>query len=35
MQSLARNTPQRLAGLFFFDFVYPGIRPRAWPSPTG
>jgi pimeloyl-ACP methyl ester carboxylesterase len=28
MQPLARNAPQRLAGLFFFDFVYPGIGPR-------
>ena len=28
MQPLARSAPQRLAGLFFFDFVYPGIGPR-------
>jgi pimeloyl-ACP methyl ester carboxylesterase len=28
MQSLARKTPERFAGLFFFDFVYPGIGPR-------
>src|SRR5205823_6568092 len=28
MQPLARKTPDRLAGLFFFDFVYPGIGPR-------
>ncbi|PRH87411.1 alpha/beta hydrolase [Labrys okinawensis] len=28
MQSLARLAPARLAGLFFFDFVYPGIGPR-------
>jgi len=28
MQPLARQAPQRLAGLFFFDFVYPGIGPR-------
>ena len=28
MQSLARNNPERVAGLFFFDFVYPGIGPR-------
>ena len=28
MQSLARAAPQRLCGLFFFDFVYPGIGPR-------
>jgi pimeloyl-ACP methyl ester carboxylesterase len=28
MQHLARTAPQRLAGLFFFDFVYPGIGPR-------
>ena len=25
MQPLARNAAERLAGLFFFDFVYPGI----------
>jgi pimeloyl-ACP methyl ester carboxylesterase len=28
MQPLARTAPNRLAGLFFFDFVYPGIGPR-------
>jgi pimeloyl-ACP methyl ester carboxylesterase len=28
MQPLARTAPQRLSGLFFFDFVYPGIGPR-------
>jgi pimeloyl-ACP methyl ester carboxylesterase len=28
MQPLARNAPGRLAGLFFFDFVYPGIGAR-------
>jgi pimeloyl-ACP methyl ester carboxylesterase len=28
MQALARRAPDRLAGLFFFDFVYPGIGPR-------
>jgi pimeloyl-ACP methyl ester carboxylesterase len=28
MQPLARNAPQRIAGLFFFDFVYPGIGAR-------
>ena len=28
MQPLARNAAERLAGLFFFDFVYPGIGPR-------
>ncbi|OAF17399.1 alpha/beta fold hydrolase [Bradyrhizobium neotropicale] len=28
MQPLARHAPERLAGLFFFDFVYPGIGPR-------
>src|SRR5215470_15303297 len=28
MQPLARNAPDRIAGLFFFDFVYPGIGPR-------
>ena len=28
MQPLARNAPSRIAGLFFFDFVYPGIGPR-------
>ncbi len=28
MQSLARQAAERLSGLFFFDFVYPGIGPR-------
>ena len=28
MQPLARAAPQRLSGLFFFDFVYPGIGSR-------
>jgi len=28
MQPLARRAPGRVAGLFFFDFVYPGIGPR-------
>ena len=28
MQPLARKAPQRIAGLFFFDFVYPGIGSR-------
>jgi pimeloyl-ACP methyl ester carboxylesterase len=28
MQPLARNAPDRIAGLFFFDFVHPGIGPR-------
>jgi pimeloyl-ACP methyl ester carboxylesterase len=28
MQSLARMAPERLSGLFFFDFVYPGIGAR-------
>jgi len=28
MQPLARKAANRLAGLFFFDFVYPGIGPR-------
>lgn len=28
MQPLARKAPDRIAGLFFFDFVYPGIGPR-------
>ena len=28
MQPLARHAPARIAGLFFFDFVYPGIGPR-------
>jgi pimeloyl-ACP methyl ester carboxylesterase len=26
--ALARKAPERLAGLFFFGFVYPGIGPR-------
>ncbi len=28
MQPLARHAPERMAGLFFFDFVYPGIGAR-------
>jgi pimeloyl-ACP methyl ester carboxylesterase len=28
MQPLARQAPERVAGLLFFDFVYPGIGPR-------
>ena len=28
MQPLARRAPARIAGLFFFDFVHPGIGPR-------
>jgi pimeloyl-ACP methyl ester carboxylesterase len=28
MQPLARSAPRRVAGLFFFDFVYPGIGAR-------
>ncbi len=28
MQALARAAPERVAGLFFFDFVYPGIGRR-------
>jgi hypothetical protein len=28
MQPLARNSPERFVGLFFFDFVYPGIGPH-------
>ena len=28
MQSMARAAPDRFTGLFFFDFVYPGIGPR-------
>jgi pimeloyl-ACP methyl ester carboxylesterase len=28
MLPLARKAPDRLVGLFFFDFVYPGIGPR-------
>jgi pimeloyl-ACP methyl ester carboxylesterase len=27
-QALARQVPERLAGLFFFDFIYPGIGGR-------
>src|SRR5258708_5588255 len=27
MQPMVRKAPQRVAGLFFFDFVYPGIGP--------
>jgi pimeloyl-ACP methyl ester carboxylesterase len=27
-QALARQAPERLAGLFFFDFIYPGIGSR-------
>jgi len=29
MQPLARRARERVAGLFFFDFVYPGIGPRV------
>ena len=29
MQSLARTAPARIAGLFLFDFMYPGIGPRV------
>ena len=29
MQPMARQAPRRLSGLFFFDFVYPGIGPRT------
>lgn len=29
MQSLARTAPKRIAGLFFFDFLYPGIGTRG------
>lgn len=29
MQSLARTAPERIAGLFFFDFFYPGIGTRG------
>ncbi|WP_131193937.1 alpha/beta fold hydrolase [Lichenihabitans psoromatis] len=29
MQPLARKTPERLTGLFFFDFAYPGIGHRG------
>lgn len=28
MQPLARRAPQRISGLFFFDFVYPGVGGR-------
>ena len=28
MQPLARAAPERIKGLFFFDFLYPGIGPR-------
>ncbi|HYB11185.1 MAG TPA: alpha/beta hydrolase [Alphaproteobacteria bacterium] len=28
MQPLARKAPERVVGLVFFDFVYPGIGPR-------
>ena len=28
MLPFARGAPQRIAGLFFFDFVYPGVGPR-------
>jgi pimeloyl-ACP methyl ester carboxylesterase len=28
MQPMARSAPERTAGLFFFDFVYPGIGAR-------
>jgi pimeloyl-ACP methyl ester carboxylesterase len=28
MQPMARTAPERIAGLFFFDFLYPGIGPR-------
>jgi pimeloyl-ACP methyl ester carboxylesterase len=28
MQPLARRAPEHIAGLFFFDFVYPGIGAR-------
>jgi len=28
MQPFARHAPERIAGLFFFDFVYPGIGAR-------
>lgn len=28
LQALARRAPERLAGQFLFDFVYPGIGPR-------
>lgn len=29
MQPLARSAPARLSGLFFFDFIYPGVGARA------
>ena len=28
MQTLARKTPERFCGLFFFEFLYPGIGAR-------
>jgi pimeloyl-ACP methyl ester carboxylesterase len=28
MQPLARMAPERITGMFFFDFLYPGIGPR-------
>ncbi len=28
MQPMARAAPERISGLFFFDFLYPGIGPR-------
>ena len=28
MQAMARMAPERLTGLFFFDFTYPGVGPR-------
>jgi pimeloyl-ACP methyl ester carboxylesterase len=28
MQPMARSAPDRIAGLFFFDFLYPGSGPR-------
>ncbi len=28
MQPLARRAPERLTGLMFFDFVYPGVGAR-------
>lgn len=28
IQAIARTAPDKLAGLFLFDFVYPGIGPR-------
>lgn len=32
MQSMARVAPERFTGLFFFDFVYPGIGARMGTS---